>query len=372
MGKFHTPVTIYEFLDAKSFADEFEIGKGDVLLTHRFLAESYLEPLELDCGYIFYEDYENGEPSENAVDDIREALKKVGCKRLIAIGGGSILDAAKMLSIKASCTADIYSGAAPLERDMPLVLIPTTCGTGSETSNIAVIYVNSAGTKMGKSGSAFFADASVIIPQFLENLPYDVFMYSALDALIHGIEVYSSPNAHAFSNAFCAEAVRLITRGFKKMQVKGKDARKEDLINFARASSYAGIGLSNNPCGAIHACAMVFGGMHNTPHGMTNAIFMNSILKRYATKYPDGALKEISKIICEELGIQTDVTGAFDTLNNLVMELISLQPLSKFGMKKTSAKEYAEKVLATQQRLLDNSYVELSASELEEVFEELC
>ena len=371
MDKFHTPVTIYEFPDVKSFADDFEIGKGDVLLTHRFLAASYMEPLGLGCSYIFYEDYETGEPSENAVDAMRKALREAECKRLVAIGGGSILDAAKMLSIKADSTADIFAETVPLERGLPLVLVSTTCGTGSETSNIAVIHMNSAGCKMGKSGPAFFGDASVIIPQLLENLPYDIFMFSALDALIHGIEVYLSPNAHAFSNVYSAEAVRLIVRGFKHMRLNGRDARKENLLSFARASSYAGIGLSHNPCGAIHACAMVFGGMHHTAHGMTNAIFMHSILKYYAQAKPDGTIKDLTKIICEELGIQLDAAGTIGALNGLITELNPPQPLSKFGMKRADAPEYAKKVMETQQRLIANSYVNISAEELKKVFEEL-
>jgi len=372
MNKFHTPVVVYECPDVKAFVDEFALGKDDIVLTHRFLAEPYLNPLGLECSYIFYEDYEKGEPSENTVDAIRALVKERGCKRLVAIGGGSILDAAKMVAIKADTTAEIYASTTPLERELPLVLVATTCGTGSETSNISVIYMNSAGSKMGRSGPAFFGDASVLIPQLLENLPYDTFMYCSLDALIHGIEIYMSPNAHAFSNVYNAEAVRLIVRGFKKMQTDGKDARKGMLLNFARASSYAGIGLSNNPCGAIHACAMVFGGRHGTPHGMTNAIFMSSVLKRYAEKQPTGTIEELAKIICEELGIKTDTVGAFSSLDQLIAELITLDPLSKFGMKKSDAREYAEKVLATQQRLMINSYVDLPVEELATIFEELC
>ena len=303
---------------------------------------------------------------------MREVLKEVGCKRIVAIGGGSVLDAAKMLSIKAERTADIYSGKASLVRDLSLVLVPTTCGTGSETSNIAVIYMNSADSKMGKSGPALFGDASVLIPELLESLPYDTFMYCALDALIHGIEIYLSPYAHSFSNVYNTEAVRLIVRGFRKMQTQGKDARKGNLLDFARASAYAGIGLSNNPCGAIHACAMVFGGMHNTPHGMTNAIFMYNVLEHYCKSKPEGSIKNLSEIICQELDIKSDVPGAFSALNDLITQLISLDSLSRFGMEKSNAKQYAEKVVATQQRLIINSYVEMTVEELTKVFEDLC
>ena len=371
MSRFHTPVSIHEFTDVRLFADEFEIGQGDVVITHKFLAEPYIIPLGLACSYIFYEDYETGEPSESAVDAMRAYIKDLSCKRIIAVGGGSVLDAAKMLAIRAERTAEIYSNTGQLER-MPLVLVPTTCGTGSETSNIAVIYMDSAGSKMGKSGPAFFGDASVLIPQFLEKLPYDIFMYSLLDALIHGIEVYLSPNSHAFSNVYCAEAVRLIVRGLRLMRDQGKDTRFELSVDFLRASSYAGIGLSNNPCGAIHACAMVFGGKHDTPHGMTNAIFMNSILKRYAANRPDGSIKDLAKIICEELEITEDAAGAFSALNALIAGLIKLDPLGAFGMEKTSAGGYAATVVETQQRLIVNSYIEITTEEFTRIFEELC
>jgi len=370
MSRFHTPISIHEFPDFSLFANEFEIGKSDVIITHKFLAEPYIMPLKPTCSYIFYEDYEKGEPSESAVDKMRKHIKSLDCKRIIAVGGGSVLDAAKMLAIRAECTADIYSSTEPLER-MPLVLVPTTCGTGSETSNIAVIYMDSAGSKMGKSGSAFFGDASVLIPQFLEKLPYDIFMYSLLDALIHGIEVYLSPNSHAFSNVYCAEAVRLILRGLRLMRERGKDVRFKLSVDFLRASSYAGIGLSNNPCGAIHACAMVFGGKHDTPHGMTNAIFMNSILKRYTANNPDGSIKDLAKIICEELEIAEDAAGAFNALNNLIAGLIKLDPLGAFGMEKTCAGEYASAVVKTQQRLIVNSYIEITTEEFTRIFEEL-
>ena len=371
-NKFHTPINIYEFSDVKSFVEAFKIGSNDVILTHKFLADPYFKSTKIDCSYIYYEDYEAGEPSEDGVDAMRKVLNDTKCKRLVAVGGGSVLDAAKVLALKAKATSDIYETSFSPVRNLPLVLVPTTCGTGSETSNIAVIYMNSIGNKIGKSGTAFFSDASVLIPQLLENLPYDIFMYSALDALIHSIEVYLSPNAHPFSNVYCAEALRLIVRNFRKMRDNGKDMRKECLIDFLRASSYAGIGLSNNPCGAIHACAMVFGGMHHTPHGMTNAIFMNSVLNRYAKKHPKGEIRHLVKIICEELDIRTDVSDTFDRLSDLINGLIVLDPLSKFGMEKTFAKAYAEKVLNTQQRLIVNSYLPLSVEDFKEIFEELC
>jgi 4-hydroxybutyrate dehydrogenase len=117
---------------------------------------------------------------------------------------------------------------------------------------------------------------------------------------------------------------------------------------------------------------MVFGGMHHTPHGMTNAIFMNSILKRYAAKKPHGAMDALAKIICEELGADADAAGAFGALNGVITGLIKLDPLGNFGMKRESAGVYAQKVLDTQQRLIVNSYTKLTAAELTEVFEELC
>lgn len=161
--------TIHKFDTAKEFAEGFSLGKGDLILTNQYIYEPYFGSLGLSCDVIYQEKYGSGEPS----DDMAEAIYadiyapgKEAPKRIIAIGGGTILDLAKLYALKqTSPILDLYDGRIPVEKDKKLILVPTTCGTGSEMTNISILALNSRGTKKGLANDQMYADDAVLIPK---------------------------------------------------------------------------------------------------------------------------------------------------------------------------------------------------------------
>ena len=168
---------------------------------------------------------------------------------------------------------------------------------------------------------------------------------------------------------FAAEAVRLLVRNYLRLAENGRDDRLNHLQDYARASAFGGLAISHNPCGAIHACAMYFGGVHHVAHGRSVALFMAEVLSRYSRMHPHGAIAELGKIVAEELHIDADVAGAFSALDELVGRLIGKERLRDLGMTRGNGRAYAEKVVQTQQRLLAQNYVPLSVDDLASIFE---
>lgn len=167
---------------------------------------------------LFYEDYSTSEPSDEVVTHILQDLQGREIDRIIGVGGGSVLDTAKLLCIKdAQSYDDIYEERVPLVRDKGLILIPTTCGTGCEMTCVSVIDRPKLQAKIGKRIECNFADHAVLIPDLLMKIPHKVFACSAIDALIHAMEIFVNPLSGNFNKPFCREAIRLNIKNFQKM-----------------------------------------------------------------------------------------------------------------------------------------------------------
>ena len=192
--------TIHKFDTAKEFAEEFALGEGDLILTNAYIYEPYFGSMNLGCDVIYQEKYGAGEPSDEMAEAIYADIYadgKTAPKRIIAIGGGTIIDLAKLYALKQTTPIlDLYDGKIPVEKDKELILVPTTCGTGSEVTNISILALNSRGTKKGLANDAMYADAAVLVPELLEGLPDYVFATSSIDALIHAIESSLSPKGN--------------------------------------------------------------------------------------------------------------------------------------------------------------------------------
>ena len=150
--------TIYKYDTCKEFADEFHIEKGDLVITNEYIYEPFFGKMDLECDVIFQEKYGAGEPSDDMAEAIYKDIKGEH-KRIIAIGGGTVIDISKLFALKyVSPILDLYDGKLPIEKDKELVLVPTTCGTGSEVTNIAILALNSRGTKKGLAVDEMYGD----------------------------------------------------------------------------------------------------------------------------------------------------------------------------------------------------------------------
>ena len=364
MYRFQLKPVVYEFKTFREFAQHFNLSPDDMIFTEKQHYERYFRD-RVNCRFILQDDYGLGEPSDTVIDKILQDLRGQDIKRIIGIGGGSILDITKLLCIKdATSTEDIFEERIPLVRDKELILIPTTCGTGCEVTAVSVVDMTRQNTKIGKRIEANFADAAVLIEELLDAIPEKVFLYSSVDALIHAMEIFVARTGNPYNDVFCKEAIRIILSHYKKLIEEGLDKRFAYIREFLRAATFAGIALSNTACGAVHAFAMHFGSVHHVPHGEANARFLMGVFNKYAELAPEGKLLELSRIINEALGIEADLPGSLKALEDLLNTLIPKKRLREYGVKEENIERYVDKVIETQQRLLVNNYVALSRDDL--------
>jgi alcohol dehydrogenase class IV len=281
---FHTPTKISFGEDTASGVGELLVefgGTQPLLVTDANLQKAgVLTPILLGL-----KDSGIGEPvifdrvpADSDIACVREAVdaaRKSGCDCVIAVGGGSVLDTAKVANIGLTLEGDVldYEGMNTLAaRLLPLIAVPTTAGTGSEVSAVAMIKDHEQQKKMLFGSRFLFPDAAVLDPKLLVSLPPRLTAATGLDALTHAIESFVAMTKNSPSDALCLEAMKLIFSNLPRATKDGADldARSAMLVG----SMMAGLSFTNAGVGIVHALAHSFGGKFGTHHGVTNAIFL--------------------------------------------------------------------------------------------------
>lgn len=181
----------------EEFSKSFGIGSGDIIVTNRRRYEKYVKPLGMDIPAVYRDDYGSGEPTDEMIDAMAKDMKAYNYNRIIAFGGGTIVDMCKVLALDVpEKSVKLFTGEAEPVKVTELVIIPTTCGTGSEVTNIAIAELKSLHVKKGLAVQETYADKAVLIPQTLSDLPDYVFATSSIDALIHSAESFYHQRQH--------------------------------------------------------------------------------------------------------------------------------------------------------------------------------
>ena len=364
---------IHYFDTFKEFAVEFKLGKGDILVTNEWMYKPYVEGLGLDMPVVYQEKYGAGEPTDEMMDAMKVEMDKYKYDRIIAFGGGTIVDCCKVLACEIpDKVADLYTDKVPAKKIKKLIAVPTTCGTGSEVTNVAVASIPSLNLKKGIATPETFADEAVLIPESLQGLPDKVFATSSVDALIHAVESFLSPKASPLTEILSKEAIAMIMSGYKKIVERGGNSaenRKDLLKGFILAANYAGIAFGNAGCGAVHALSYAHGGAFHIPHGEANFICFTEVFKMYMKKQPVGKIQEANKLFCDVLGCDESVV--YEELDKFLGKIIEKKPLREYGMTEDQVASFAKSTVDNQQRLLGNNYVPLSEAEIAEIFQNL-
>lgn len=364
---------LYKFKTFKEFAEEFQLGSEDLILTNAFIYKPFMEELNLDCQVIFQESFGAGEPSEEMITEIFSTIKPESFRRIVAIGGGAIMDIGKVLSLKRTGSVhDLYFKKAEVIPEKELIAIPTTCGTGSEVTNISVAIVrddNGNTTKLGLVSDLLIPSSVCLIPEMLKTLPYTPFASSAIDALIHAVESYLSPSrATMTSELYGVKAMELILEGFRRISESGEEARFDYLDEFVTAACYAGIAFLQAGCATVHAMSFPLGGTYHVPHGESNYALFGKVLEKYDAALPEGKIMEFKQTIARILGGTPE--AAIGNLNRLLEKILHLKPLREYGFKKEDIDVFADSVIENQQRLVVNSYVSLTKALIKEIYAE--
>jgi 4-hydroxybutyrate dehydrogenase len=353
------------------FAKEYSLDANDLVVTQSFLYEPFMKNLGLPCRFVMQDKYGSGEPSDEMMNAILKDVKDFACKRIIAIGGGTVIDISKVFALKGiDNVTDAFERKIPIVKDKALLIVPTTCGTGSEVTNISIAEIRSKHTKMGLADDAIIADDAVLIPELLKGLPFKFYAFSAIDALIHATESYVSPKASAYTRLFSREAIHIILDVFNGIVKNGEEYRMQRFDDMLVAANFAGIAFGNAGVGAVHAMSYPLGANYHVPHGEANYQFFTEVFRFYNKRNPDGCIKELNALLAKELQLPEDASyeTIYTKLAELLDHLVSKRPLHEFGMKEPETDSFAHSVIETQQRLLKNNYVPMSVEEIKNIY----
>jgi len=261
-----------------------ELGGTRVLIvTDRGIAASgVLEKLTpgLDRAGIAYEIFDGIEPnpSSDDVERAAEQARQFQADAVLAVGGGSPIDAAKMVAVLAQFGGKVadYEGFNSVSGPtLPLIAVPTTVGTGSEVTRGAVITDTARNGKMVAVSPHIFPRVAILDPTLLEKLPPSITAATGMDSLTQALEGYVSRGANPISDALNLEALRLIAENLR-LAVARNDL--DALGKMQIATTMQGIGFHNSGLGLVHAMSNTAGGMFGTAHGVTNAIILPHVM----------------------------------------------------------------------------------------------
>lgn len=370
MKTFSIKPTITTFDNCSEFLKGFAIGKNDLIFISESTNRTYFSNELSDAHVINYRKFGNGEPTDDMVEKMYQEVSGLTYDRVFAIGGGTILDVAKLFALKQTVPVlDLFDKKLEIKKEKELILVPTTCGTGSEVTNISILELTARNTKMGLAIDELYADYAVLIPELLSNLPFSVFATSSIDALIHSIESYTSPKATPFTKLYSEKAMKLILSGYQSIVTNGSDTRKALSSDFLLASTYAGIAFGNAGCAAVHAMSYPLGAAYHVPHGEANYALFTEVYKTYQKLKPKGIIQDLNELLAELLHCQTDTV--YDELELLLNHLIPKKPLRSYQVTKEDLLCFTDTVMTKQGRLMANNYAELTKDTVYGIYQAL-
>lgn len=337
-------------------------------------AMGLLEPLmsELSAGReVILFDRVEADPSRATLLAAVEAGRVGGAASVIGFGGGSPMDVAKLAAYllgSGDDLDDIWGVGLARGRRLPLALVPTTAGTGSEATPVAIITVEGA-EKRGVNAAPLIPDWAVLDASLTLGKPRALTAATGIDAMVHAIEAYTSAKAkNPISDMQAREALRLLFSNLLlACDEPGNLAAREAMLIGAHL---AGLAFANAPVAGVHALAYPLGGIHHLPHGLSNALMLRPVLS-FNAEAARGQYAELAAIIdpsAVSLGTQAAAARLIEQLERMVLAT-GLQPrLRDHGIAKDEAPMLAREAMK-QTRLLVNNPVPISEADAQRLYE---
>ncbi|MNM97935.1 NAD-dependent methanol dehydrogenase [compost metagenome] len=220
------------------------------------------------------------DPPESVIRAAVDAAKECAADCVIGFGGGSSLDAAKLAALLArsgESLADVFGIERARGPRLPLVLVPTTAGTGSEVTAVSVV-TTAAGEKNVVISPMLLPDLAVLDADLTIGLPPHVTAATGIDAMVHAIESYTSRHRkNPISDSLGREALRLLSASIERACANGADIQaREDML---LGACLAGMAFANSPVAAVHALAYPLGARFHVPHGLSNSLMLSAVLR---------------------------------------------------------------------------------------------
>ena len=330
----------------------------------------WLEALRANREVVLFDAVE-ADPSKATLLAAVEAGRDAGVTSVVGVGGGSPMDVAKLAAYLLGSGDDldkIWGVEVAVGKRLPLVLVPTTAGTGSEATPISIITVEG-GTKLAVSARALTADVAILDPTLTTGLPRHVTAATGIDAMVHAIEAFTSARLkNPLSDALAKEALRLLASNLLTACNEPHDlaARSAMLLG----AHLAGVAFSNAPVAGVHALAYPLGGLFHLPHGLSNALMLRPVLEHNAEAARE-LYAELAPIVvpgCEREGSQARARVLFDALDGLAVASGLKLKLSDHGIGAEHLNQLADEAMK-QTRLLMNNPCPIERADARRLYE---
>jgi len=315
------------------------------------------------------------DPSQKTLLKAIEIGKKFKATGVVGFGGGSSMDVAKLVALILGSNEDleeVWGVANAKGPRLPLVLVPTTAGTGSEVTPVAIITVGEE-EKKGVSSSIILPDLAILDPELTLGLPARTTAATGIDAMVHAIEAYASTNKNnnLISKMIAIEALKLLGKSIETAVLDGSnlEARGNMLIG----SMLAGKAFANSPVAAVHALAYPIGGTFHVSHGLSNSLVLPYVLRfnsvdAKAAKY----YSELAQYVFPDLdinkGTQAVCAEFINTLEDLSKRLGLPQKLREVNIPNEACKKMASDAMK-QTRLLVNNPREVTETDALNIYQ---
>ena len=324
------------------------------------LTEQTLKELKKTSSVEIFDDFE-ADPSKKTLLKAIEVGKKIKATGVIGFGGGSSMDVAKLTALilgSGENLEEAWGVANAKGPRLPLVLIPTTAGTGSEVTPVSIITVGEE-EKKGVSSSLILPDLAILDPDLTLGLPAGTTAATGIDAMVHAIEAYASSNKNnnPISKMLSIEALKLLGGSIEKAVFEGSNVEARG--NMLIGAMLAGKAFANSPVAAVHALAYPIGGTFHVSHGLSNSLVLpyvlrfNSLDSKASKDYAELAPYVFPEIDTNR-GAQSVCAEFIDKLESLSKKLGLPQKLREVDIPKNACEKMAKDAMK-QTRLLVNN-----------------
>jgi alcohol dehydrogenase class IV len=352
-------------------------GKKVLVMTDRNLVKAGLletpkqvlarEKIDADL----FEDVEF-EPTSGVIEKARVILRQNRYDVVIGIGGGSVLDAAKIAACLVNEGGKItdYVGKDKIERrGLPFILSPTTGGTGSEVSSNSMFTDDADGIKKLIAGSKLYPDVALVDPFLTHTVPPKLTAYTGMDALCHAMGCYITKKANPFTDSLALEAIYLISHNLRQAVRNGRD--RDARYNMSLGASLGMLARANSGGGAVHGLSYPLTEKYHFPHGKAIALLMPYVMEYNV----DAALPKFVRI-ASAMGEKTEGLSekqagdkAVDAIKKLMKATGILEPLREFGVKKEEFQEFADLVYQASYRHIEANPRMLTKEDIVKIYE---
>lgn len=310
------------------------------------------------------------EPSYYDIENVMIELNKYKTDFILAIGGGSVLDIAKLCSILKDAPysiKDLLNNPSQGFKSIKTLMIPTTCGTGSEATCNSIITVPEDGIKVGIVNQDLIPDYVILDPTTIATLPKKLIASTGVDALAHCIECLTSKKSTPFSDLYSLAGSELTLKNIKEAYLNPENI--EAKMNMLLGSFYGGIAITSSGTTAVHALAYPLGGKFHIPHGISNAVMIAPVMEFNK----DSCLNQFSKL-CDILNPNMIQHSSVEKANYIINEIKSVVDttniptnLSEFGVTRKDL-DFLVAASSKVTRLLNNNLKELTLEDIKNIY----